>query len=81
MEDGTRLQPGTEHPPAEKPHPGRICRLAPDDEKKLFELIRMHRNPMLGWIAEIALETSMREGEIVKIRTSQANLKWRIIAA
>jgi integrase len=62
-----------------KPHPGRICRLAPKDEKKLFELIRKHRNPMLGLIAEIALETSMREGEIVKLRTSQVNLKRRII--
>ncbi len=45
-------------------HPGRDRRLSPDEEKKLFGLIKEHGNLMLGWIAGIALETSMREGEI-----------------
>ncbi len=61
-----------------QPHPGRDRRLTAEEESKLFGLIQQHGNPMLAWIAEIALETSMREGEVVKLRTFQVDLKRRI---
>lgn len=63
-----------------QPHPGRDRRLAPEEESKLFSLIRQHGNPMLAWIAEIALETSMREGEVVKLRIFQVDLRRRIVS-
>lgn len=63
-----------------KPHPGRDRRLAPEEEEKLFGLIAQHGNPMLGWIAGIALETTMREGEVAKLRTSQVDVDRRIVS-
>ncbi|MCK0768576.1 hypothetical protein [Chromohalobacter canadensis] len=48
-----------------KPSPGegRDRRLSPDEEKRLFAVLRQHSNPMLAWIARIALETGMRSSE------------------
>ena len=49
-----------------KPAPakGRDRRLTADEEKALFKACDSHSNPMLGWIARIALYTWMRAGEI-----------------
>ena len=49
-----------------KPAPakGRDRRLSADEEKALFKACDKHSNPMLGWIARIALYTGMRAGEI-----------------
>lgn len=52
-----------------KPSPGegRDRRLSPDEEKRLFAVPRQHSNPMLAWIAGIALETGMRSSEILTL--------------
>ncbi|SDO22066.1 hypothetical protein [Vreelandella arcis] len=53
-----------------KPSPGegRSRRLSNDEEKRLFAVLRQHNNPMLAWIARIALETSIRSQVDVKRR-------------
>jgi integrase len=61
------------------PHPGRTRRLTPEEEERLFALIEKHSNPMLGWIAGIALETTMREGSVQKLRIAQVSLKRRTL--
>jgi integrase len=61
------------------PHPGRTRRLSPEEEERLFALIEKHSNPMLGWIAGIALETTMRESSVQKLRISQVSLKQRTL--
>lgn len=60
-------------------HPGRTRRLNVEEEERLFALIERHSNPMLGWIAGIALETTMREGSVQKLRISQVSLKRRTL--
>jgi integrase len=60
-------------------HPGRSRRLSIEEEERLFALIEKHSNPMLYWIAGIALETTMREGQIIRLRTFQVNLKRRTV--
>ena len=64
-----------------KPSPGsgRNRRLAIDEEIRLFEVLNQHTNPMIGWIARIALHTAMRKGEIVSLRRNQVDLARRIV--
>lgn len=63
-----------------KPAPakGRDRRLGRKEQIKLFEACDKHSNPMLGWIARIALFTGMRAGEIKSLRRDQVSLKKRI---
>ncbi|MBA3593363.1 MAG: site-specific integrase [Polaromonas sp.] len=61
------------------PGPGRNRRLTKAEEKKLFAAADAHTNPMLGWIARIALETGMRSSEIVTLRVEQVDTKRRIV--
>jgi integrase len=58
-----------------KPAPakGRDRRLTADEEKALFKACDKHSNPMLGWIARIALYTGMRAGEIKSLTRRQVN--------
>lgn len=64
-----------------KPSPGegRDRRLSKDEEAALFKAVDAHSNPMLGWIARIALETSMRSGEITSLRLNQVDLAKRVV--
>ena len=60
-----------------KPAPakGRDRRLSADEEKALFKVCDSYSNPMLGWIARIALYTGMRAGEIKTLTRRQVNLE------
>lgn len=62
-----------------KPAPSRFRRLKADEEQRLFEAIDAHSNPMLSWVARIALETGMRSSEITSLRRSQVNLAKRVV--
>jgi integrase len=57
----------------------RVRRLSPEEEKKLFEALDEYSNPMLGWLVRIAIETAMRESEIVRLRIHQFDLEKRTI--
>lgn len=54
-------------------------RLPPSDEKALFNELRKHSNPMLYWIASIALETGMRASEIQNLQRRQIDLPRRVV--
>lgn len=64
-----------------KPSPGRgrNRRLGQQEERKLLEATRAYSNPFLGWIVELALETSMRLGEASGVQLNQVDLSRRII--
>ncbi|MEN8802416.1 MAG: site-specific integrase [Thiogranum sp.] len=64
-----------------KPAPakGRDRRLTGDEERQLLEACDKHSNPMLGWIARIALYTGMRAGEIKSLTRRQVNLQKRTV--
>ena len=64
-----------------KPAPakGRDRRLAAEEGKKLLKACDKHSNPMLGWIARIALYTGMRAGEIKSLTRRQVNLEKRVV--
>ncbi len=61
------------------PGPGRERRLVGDEERRLLASVDAHSNPMLGWIVRIAIETSMRSGEIVGLHKHQVDLERRIV--
>ncbi len=64
-----------------KPSPGkgRDRRLSKEEEISLFRACDAHSNPMLGWIARVALYTGMRVGEIKSLTRSQVNLGKRTV--
>ncbi len=64
-----------------KPSPGKghDRRLSADEEKRLLEAVEQHSNPMLGWIVRIAIETGMRQSEILNLRTAQIDLASRVV--
>ena len=64
-----------------KPAPakGRERRLSADEEKALLKACDSHSNPMLGWIARIALYTGMGAGEIKTLTRRQVNLEKRTV--
>jgi integrase len=64
-----------------KPSPGegRDRRLSIEDQKRLIEKVKQHSNPMLGWIVMIAIETGMRQSEILSLRKSNVDLKRRVV--
>jgi len=64
-----------------KPAPakGRDRRLKGDEEQVLLKACDQHSNPMLGWIARIALYTGMRAGEIKTLTRRQVNLQKRTV--
>jgi integrase len=63
-----------------KPSPGkgRDRRLSQAEEKRLLQAVDQHSNPMLGWIVRIAVETGMRQSEILNLRTAQVDLTSRV---
>jgi integrase len=62
-----------------KPGKGRERRFVDDEEGRLLDAANAHSNPMLGWIARIALETSMRKSEIAELTLSQVDLVKRVV--
>ena len=46
----------------------------------MFAALASHRNPMLGWIVRLAIETGMRAGEIGNLRLNQIDLQRRTLA-
>ncbi|MES2349210.1 MAG: site-specific integrase [Pseudomonadota bacterium] len=63
-----------------KPSPGkgRDRRLTADEEKRLLETVDRHSNPMLAWIVRLAIETGMRQSEILNLRVPHVDLRSRI---
>ena len=64
-----------------KPSPGagRNRRISLAEEQQLLKTMDNHSNPMLGWITRIAIETGMRQSEILTLKVSQVDLKKRVI--
>lgn len=60
------------------PPPGRDRRLSPREERLIFRYCHNHRNSSLYSIVVLALETAMRQGEILSLRWEHINLKSRI---
>lgn len=61
-----------------KAPPGRDRRLTPREERLILRYCHNHVNPELYSIVILALETAMRQGEILKLRWEHLNLKTRI---
>jgi len=64
-----------------KPSPGegRDRRLVDGEQQRLLAAVELHANPMLGWIVRLAIETGMRQSEILGLRRSQVELGRRIV--
>lgn len=64
-----------------KPSPGegRDRRLVGDEESLLLEAVEAHSNPMLVWVVTLAIETGMRQSEIVNLRLQHVDLKSRVV--
>ena len=61
-----------------KSPPGRDRRLTAREERLILRYAANHQNPYLFAIVVIALETAMRQGEILKLRWEHINLKSRV---
>jgi integrase len=64
-----------------KPSPGagRNRRITLAEEQLLLETMDAHSNPMLGWITRLAIETGMRQSEILTLKVHQVDSKKRVI--
>lgn len=58
--------------------PGRDRRLTAREERQILRYAHAHSNPDLYSIIVLALETAMRQGEILNLRWEHVNLKTRI---
>lgn len=58
-----------------KTPPGRERRLAPREERQILRYCHSHKNQELYSIVVLALETAMRQGEILSLRWENINLK------
>lgn len=61
-----------------KTPPGRERRLTPREERQILRYCHGHQNMELYSIVVLALETAMRQGEILSLRWEHINLKTRI---
>jgi len=61
------------------PGPGRNRRLVGDEQQRLLAAASAHSNPMLGWIVRLAIETGMRQSEILNLRRDQIDLRRRVV--
>lgn len=61
------------------PGQGRNRRLRWGEARRLLRACDAHSNPMLGWATRVALYTSMRQGEILSLRTHQVDVRRRIV--
>ena len=64
-----------------KPSPGqgRNRRLLSTEQTRLLAAVSAHSNPMLGWIVRLAIETGMRQSEILNLRRHQVDLQRRVV--
>lgn len=64
-----------------KPSPGqgRDRRLTDDEEMRLLGAVEAHSNPMLAWVFKAAIETGMRQSEILGLRLNQVDLQSRVV--
>jgi len=61
------------------PGKGRDRRLNATEEQRLLNAVDQYSNPMLGWIVRIAIETGMRQSEILNLRKPQLDLTARVV--
>lgn len=61
-----------------KPSPGRERRLTAREEKQILRYAHNHKNKDVYAIVVFALETAMRQGEILNLKWENINLKTRI---
>jgi integrase/predicted RNase H-like HicB family nuclease len=61
-----------------KPPPGRDRRLTAREERLILRYCHAHPNQELYSIFVLAIETAMRQGEILKLRWEHINLKYRV---
>lgn len=61
-----------------KPPPGRDRRLTPREDRLILRYAHQHSNRELYSIIVLALETAMRQGEILGLRWEHINLKSRV---
>lgn len=62
-----------------KPAPGRDRRLLPREERLIMRYAHAHPNKDLAALIILALETAMRQGELLGLRWERVNLRSRII--
>jgi integrase len=62
-----------------RPGEGRNRRLSGREQTLLLAAVDKHTNPMLGWIVRLAIETGMRQSEILGLRRSQIDLERRVV--
>jgi integrase len=58
--------------------PGRERRISPREEKKILRFCHTYSNPELYSIFVLAIETAMRQGEILNLSWEHVNLKTRV---
>lgn len=62
-----------------KPPPGRDRRLTPREDRRILRYAHQHVNLDLYSIIVLALETAMRQGEILGLHWEHVNLKSRVV--
>ncbi|MEO8803334.1 MAG: site-specific integrase [Rudaea sp.] len=60
------------------PAPGRERRLSANEEERLLAACDAYSNPMLGWLVRLAIETTMRMGEMLGLTLADVDLPRRI---
>ncbi|KAF0843123.1 site-specific recombinase XerD [Methylovorus glucosotrophus] len=65
-----------------KPSPGagRNVRLNRTEQQRLLIALQTHSNPMLAWIFQVAIETGMRQGEILNLKIQHVDTERRIVS-
>lgn len=61
------------------PGPGRTRRLVGDEQARLLDAVSRHSNPMLSWIVQLAIQTGMRQSEILQLTVHQVDLAQRVV--
>lgn len=62
-----------------KPSPGRERRLSAREERQILRYCELHKNPELKAIFTIALETAMRQSEILGMTWENISIKTRVV--
>jgi len=62
-----------------KPSPGRERRISPREERQILRYAHEHPNRELIAIFVLAIETAMRQGELLKMAWEYVNLKSRVV--